>query len=210
MTISLRPFMPRLVILMFALSTAVVLAAPPGLAETRYQRGPFSAAEAPPAPEWQVSEWIRGPATSLAALEGQVVVIDFFQLWCPGCKRFSIPLMSYWEEHFAKEIAAEELALISIHTVFEGHDYQTPERLRAFVEEKKMRHPVAVDRQSAGKRLPDSMILFGTHGTPEMAIIDKAGRRSASRSSAPSIPTGQRPSSARFWPRRARTFRCRR
>ena len=147
-----------------------------GSAENRYQRGPFTAAEAIQAPEWVVSEWIRGPETSLAALKGQVVVIDFFQLWCPGCNRFSIPLMSHWEKHFAAEIADEKLALISIHTVFEGHSHQTNERLRDYVAEKNMQHPVAVDNQTPENRLPDSMILYATRGTPEMAIIDKAGR----------------------------------
>ena len=167
--------MQRIRVFLLALGLLVTTGST-AFAETRYQRGPFSAAEATPAPEWQVSEWIQGPESSLAALKGQVVVIDFFQLWCPGCNRFSIPLMSHWEEVFAEEITDGDMTLISIHTVFEGHDYQSPERLRDFVREKQMRHPVAIDRQSTGKRLPDSMILFGTHGTPEMAIIDKAGR----------------------------------
>lgn len=103
-------------------------------------------------------------------------MIDFFQLWCPGCNRFSIPLMGEWEKSFAAEIAAEKLTLISIHTVFEVHTYQTPERLREYVAEKGMRHAVAVDNLSPGNRLPDSMIRYATRGSPEMAIIDKAGR----------------------------------
>ena len=145
-------------------------------ADVRYQRGPFTAAEAKPAPEWVVSEWIRGPETSLGALKGQVVVIDFFQLWCPGCNRFSVPLMGEWEKIFAEEIASEKLTLISIHTVFEGHSYQTPERLKDYVKEKDMQHPVAMDKPKPGNHLPESMILYETRGTPEMAIVDKAGR----------------------------------
>lgn len=145
-------------------------------ADARYQRGPFSASEAKPAPEWTVSKWIRGPETTLAALKGQVVVIDFFQLWCPGCNQFSIPLMSHWEKEFAGEIKANKLKLISIHTVFEGHSYQTDERLEKFVAEKKMQHPVAVDFRANGSRLPKTMIEYNTRGTPEMAIIDKEGR----------------------------------
>ncbi len=144
-------------------------------ADSRYQRGPFSAAEAKPAPEWTISEWIRGPKTSIAELKGQVVVIDFFQLWCPGCKRFSIPLMSHWEKEFAREIAAGKLKLVSIHTVFEGHSYQSNDRLKAFVSEKKMEHPVGVDLQEKGQRLPRTMIDYRTRGTPEMSIIDKNG-----------------------------------
>ncbi|MEG7521492.1 MAG: redoxin domain-containing protein [Chromatiales bacterium] len=76
------------------------------------------------APEWDISEWINGDGTTLAALKGKVVVIDFFQLWCPGCNSFSVPLMARWEQQFADEITAGNLVMLSIHTVFEGHDYQ--------------------------------------------------------------------------------------
>lgn len=154
----------------------LVLAAASAQADARYQRGPFSAADAKPAPEWSISKWIRGPETSMKALRGQVVVIDFFQLWCPGCKRFSIPLMAFWEKEFAKEIADGKLKLVSIHTVFEGHTYQTNARLEKFVKEKNMQHPVAVDLHPEGRRLPKTMLDYKTRGTPEMSIIDKQGR----------------------------------
>lgn len=145
-------------------------------ADARYQRGPFTADEAKPAPDWTISSWIRGPETSIKDLKGQVVVIDFFQLWCPGCKHFSIPLMSLWEKEFASEIKDGKLKLVSIHTVFEGHSYQTDERLAEFVKEKDMQHPVAVDRHENGSRLPTTMRDYRTRGTPEMSIIDKQGR----------------------------------
>ena len=145
-------------------------------AQSHYQRGPFTAKEAHPAPEWTVSKWVRGPASTLKDSRGQVVVIDFFQLWCPGCKSFSIPLMGNWEKTFAKEIKQQKLKLISIHTVFEGHAYQTDERLLQFVEERQMRHPVAVDFLPTGSRLPKTMIDYQTRGTPEISIIDKNGR----------------------------------
>lgn len=145
-------------------------------ADTRYQRGPFPAAEAPAAPEWTISKWIQGPETTLQGSQGQVVIIDFFQLWCPGCNQFSIPLMAYWEDTFSEEISSGKLKLISIHTVFEGHNYQSDSRLEKFVVEKKMRHPVAVDFLPAGSRLPKTMIDYKTRGTPEMSFIDKNGR----------------------------------
>lgn len=159
-----------IVLALFAVSTARIHA------DTRYQRGPFTASEAPIAPEWTISKWIKGPETTLEDLQGQIVVIDFFQLWCPGCNHFSIPLMSHWEDVFSEEIKSQKLKLISIHTVFEGHDYQNNRRLEAYVKEKKMRHPVAVDLLPAGSRLPQTMIDYDTRGTPEMAIIDKNGR----------------------------------
>ena len=127
------------------------------------------------APEWEISEWINSEPLNLSDLKGQVVVIDFFQLWCPGCKSFSIPLMHHWEKVFEKEAAEGQIAFISIHTVFEGHNFQTPKRLRRFLKEKEIAHPVGIDRHIEGKRIPETMRRYRTMGTPEMAIIDKSG-----------------------------------
>lgn len=128
-----------------------------------------------PAPEWDIAEWINSEPVRLHDLRGQVVVIDFFQLWCPGCKSFSIPLTLRWEKEFAEDIAADRMKIVSIHTVFEGHDHQTVDRLRSFVQETGFGHPVGHDRHDIDDRLPNTMILYGTRGTPEMAIIDKNG-----------------------------------
>ncbi len=50
------------------------------------------------APEWVISEWINSAGFTLEDLQGKVIVIDFFQLWCPGCNKFSIPLMEKWKQ----------------------------------------------------------------------------------------------------------------
>jgi thiol-disulfide isomerase/thioredoxin len=128
-----------------------------------------------PAPEWIISEWMNGEGKTLQDLRGKVVIVDFFQLWCPGCNAFSIPLLKKWEHRFAKEIAAGKLKVISIHTVFEGHDYQNPDKLKKFLRRKKIHNLVGVDRHAPGERLPRTMRLFGTMGTPEMAFIDRDG-----------------------------------
>ena len=138
----------------------------------------LTSAQATPrkAPDWEISEWINGPGPTLDELRGKVVVIDFFQLWCPGCKSFSIPLMEHWEKTvFTKEVAEGRLVFVSIHTVFEGHAYQTPKRLRRFVKEKGITHPVGVARHLADRRVPETMARYKTMGTPEMAIIGKQG-----------------------------------
>tara|TARA_B100000315_G_scaffold258949_1_gene312904 strand:+ start:1709 stop:2254 length:546 start_codon:yes stop_codon:yes gene_type:complete len=127
------------------------------------------------APEWVISEWINGSGISLRALQGTVVVVEFFQLWCPGCNKFSIPLMKQWNQTFHSEINAGKLKILSIHTVFEGHDYQTPERLKNFVKEKSIHHLVGVDHHNPGEHLPETMKRYNTMGTPEVAIIDKKG-----------------------------------
>lgn len=125
-----------------------------------------------PAPEWIVSEWINSPPLALKKLRGKVVVIDFFQLWCPGCNSFSIPLMLKWEEAYKDN---SDIQLIGIHAVFEGHDYQTPARLKKYIKEKGISRPIGIDHYLSDSRVPETMIRYQTRGTPEMAIIDKNG-----------------------------------
>ena len=76
---------------------------------------------------------------------------------------------------FAKEVADGAMQFVSIHTVFEGFAYQTPQRLKGFIKRKKIHHAVGVDRAIQGQRLPQTMRRYGTMGTPEIAIIDKQG-----------------------------------
>ena len=125
------------------------------------------------APEWVISEWINSTGLTFEDLQGKVVVIDFFQLWCPGCNNFSIPLMKKWKQ---KYVDRKDIQLIGIHTVFEGHSQQTPERLRQYVKEKNITYPIGIDKYVSSQRLPETMIRYHTRGTPEMAIIDKNGR----------------------------------
>jgi thiol-disulfide isomerase/thioredoxin len=138
----------------------------------------LSLPEGSPAPDWEIAEWINSEPVQLSDMRGQVVVIDFFQLWCPGCKSFSIPLTLKWEKEFAEEIANDQMKIVSIHTVFEGHRHQTVDRLKKFVTETGFGHPVGHDLHddTIHDRLPITMIKYGTRGTPEIAIVDKEGR----------------------------------
>ena len=126
-----------------------------------------------PAPEWQVSQWINGDPGRMSSLRGKVVLIEFFQLWCPGCNSFSIPLFQRWNERYA---GRDDVVLVSIHTVFEGHELQTPERLREFVREKGIEHSVGIDAYDEEDELvPVTMRRFATRGTPHVVIVDKQG-----------------------------------
>ncbi len=61
------------------------------------------------APELEISEWINGEGITLESLCGKVVIIEFFQLWCPGCNHSSILLMEKWGGDFYHQISAGEL-----------------------------------------------------------------------------------------------------
>jgi thiol-disulfide isomerase/thioredoxin len=126
------------------------------------------------APDWQVSEWINGDPGSISDHRGKVILIDFFQLWCPGCNDFSIPLFQKWTEEFGSR---DDVLVVSIHTVFEGHEMQTPQLLRSFVVEKGITHPVGIDAYpSKNARVPVTMDRYETGGTPHIAIIDQSGK----------------------------------
>jgi thiol-disulfide isomerase/thioredoxin len=127
------------------------------------------------APMWDVSEWINGSPGNVTNLTGKVVIVEFFQMACPGCNAFSIPLVKRWGKVFAREIASGKLLIVSIHTVFEAHERQNPSRLRAFLRQKGIKHPVGIDRHKAGHHVPETMKTYQTRGTPEMVFIGKAG-----------------------------------
>lgn len=127
------------------------------------------------APEFDVAQWINGDAISINDLQGQVVIIDFFQLWCPGCNTFSIPLMHEWEEKYKNQIKKNQLKILSIHTVFEGHNVQTLTALKIFLKIRGINHLVGNDRLLPGQTIPETMKRYQTRGTPEVAIIDKNG-----------------------------------
>ncbi len=126
-------------------------------------------------PGCDIAEWINEDRGNVDALRGKVVVIDFFQLWCPGCNQFSGPLLKHWQQMFERHIADGQLVLVKIHTVFEGHSYQTVRRLRSYLKEKQISLPVGVDRRANGQRLPETMRSYRTRGTPEIAVIDRDG-----------------------------------
>ena len=125
------------------------------------------------APEWVISEWINSDGLTLTGLRGKVVIIDFFQLWCPGCNKFSGPLMEKWRQKYNDR---QDIQLIGIHTVFEGHSQQTPKRLRQYIKEKNITYPVGIDDYVSSQRMPETMIQYHTRGTPEIVIIDKKGK----------------------------------
>ena len=128
-----------------------------------------------PAPAWEISGWLNDYPGDLQDNRGKVIVIDFFQLWCPGCNTFTGPLMQQWQDRFATEIESGELLLVKIHTVFEGHDVQTVERLKLYLEEKGISLPVGIDKHLNGDYRPETKKRYKTSGTPEVVIIDREG-----------------------------------
>lgn len=127
---------------------------------------------APTLPDWSVSQWFNtsGKPLSLSDLRGKIVVVETFQMLCPGCVVHGIPLAQQINEAFSKD----QVAVIGLHTVFEHHEAMTPVSLEAFLHEYRIGFPVGVDTPGKGA-LPVTMERYGLRGTPTLLIVDVAG-----------------------------------
>lgn len=125
------------------------------------------------APELTVSDWLNTDAPlSLAALRGSVVVIEAFQMLCPGCVSHGLPQAKRVAETFRDE----DVVVLGLHTVFEHLEVQgTHSALAAFMHEYRIPFPVAIDAPGENGRLPETMSAYGMRGTPTLLLIDRAG-----------------------------------
>lgn len=124
------------------------------------------------APEWQTSQWFNSPPLRLDALRGRVVVLEVFQMLCPGCVAHALPQAL----EIAQTFRPEEVAVIGLHSVFEHHAAMTPVALEAFLHEYRIGFPVGVDLAVAGSLIPATMQAYAMQGTPTTILIDRAGR----------------------------------
>ncbi|MCV2884607.1 redoxin domain-containing protein [Aestuariibacter sp. AA17] len=124
------------------------------------------------APELKVSKWLgTDDNISLDSLKGQVVLIEAFQLLCPGCVTHAIPQAIKARKIFADH----ELKVLGLHTVFEHHEAMQEATLSAFMHEYRINFPVGIDVASANTPIPQTMSLYDMRGTPTTLIIDKEG-----------------------------------
>ena len=126
----------------------------------------------PAAPELAVTRWFNTVGNpSLVGLRGEVVVIEAFQMLCPGCVSHGLPQAGRIQQAFG-----DAVTLLGLHCVFEHHDAMTPVSLEAFLYEYRITFPVGVDAHVPGTTLPITMGRFQLRGTPSLVVIDRAGR----------------------------------
>lgn len=114
------------------------------------------------APELTVERWFNTPHDlRLGDLRGKVVVVEAFQMLCPGCILHGIPLAQSVQRMFPPE----QVAVLGLHSVFEHHLAMTPVSLEAFLHEFRVTFPVAVDAPVRG-RFPGPWRPTGCAGRP--------------------------------------------
>ncbi|CAN7152050.1 TlpA disulfide reductase family protein [Microbacterium maritypicum] len=119
-----------------------------------------------------VSDWVNSAPISPESLRGRVVVVEAFQMLCPGCVSHGLPLAQRLHGMFD----SRELVVLGLHTVFEHHAVMGREALEAFLSEYRIEFPVAIDRPLDGQAIPATMHRYGLRGTPSTIIVDREGR----------------------------------
>lgn len=128
---------------------------------------------APPAPDWQVQQWFNtSTPPTLASLRGKVIVLESFQMLCPGCVSHGLPQALRVHAGFSRD----RVAVIGLHTVFEHRDVMTPAALQAFLHEYRIPFPVGVDQPAPRGPIPLTMRAYAMQGTPTLTLIDRHGR----------------------------------
>ena len=118
-----------------------------------------------------ISQWFNTDTDlQLPDLRGKVVLLEAFQMLCPGCVSHGLPQAQSVHDAFS----GQDLAVLGIHTVFEHHDAMTPVSLEAFLYEYKITFPVGVDRQTE-QSIPETMAAYRMRGTPSTILIDRQG-----------------------------------
>ncbi len=124
------------------------------------------------APELSVSQWFNTKNDlSLANLRSRVVLIEAFQMLCPGCVTHALPQAQSVHDMFPHD----KVTVLGLHTVFEHHAAMTPVSLEAFLHEYRITFPVAVD-EPGESTMPRTMAAYAMQGTPTLLIIDQQGR----------------------------------
>jgi hypothetical protein len=78
------------------------------------------------APSLQVSEWVQGGPITLGDLQNKIVVVEVFQVNCPGCFIYGLP--EAIEIH--NRYSAQGVVVLGLATAFEDYDKNTPENLK--------------------------------------------------------------------------------
>jgi len=126
----------------------------------------------PPAPPLLVERWFNSPHDiTLESLRGKVVVVEAFQMLCPGCVSHGIPQAQRIQAAFG----SADVVVLGLHTVFEHHAAMTPVSLKAFLHEYKVTFPVGVDLAHESG-MPQTMRGYHMQGTPTLILIDPQGR----------------------------------
>jgi cytochrome c biogenesis protein CcmG/thiol:disulfide interchange protein DsbE len=110
------------------------------------------------APDFTLPE-LSGPPIHLAALRGQVVVVNFWASWCAECHTEQDALNATWAKF-------RDSGVVMLGVDFEDNDADA----RDYIASEGSDYPVVVDGDSR------TALAFGVRGVPETYVVDQSGR----------------------------------
>jgi hypothetical protein len=124
------------------------------------------------APELLVQTWFNSDRSLLiSGLRGRVVVLVAFQALCPHSVAGAVPQAQRIFETFEPK----DVAVIGLHATFEHHDAFSLAMLKAFIQEYRLKFPIALDQPNPTSPIPLTMERYKMRGTPSLVLIDRHG-----------------------------------
>ena len=133
------------------------------------------------APEWDIDGWANTVGVTRKSFEGQVVLLDFWAMWCGPCIA-TFPHLREWREEFGDQ--GFEIVGVTQYYNFEWDDEQkrasraseeiTPQKeretLASFLEHHQLEHPVMLAPKNS-----EMSSNYGVKGIPHVVLIDRDG-----------------------------------
>ena len=117
------------------------------------------------APEFRgLLQWFNSPPLSLAALKGQVVLVDFWTYACINCLR-TLPHVNRLAETYRNQ----GLVVVGVHTPEFAFE-RSASNVQAAIRRHGVKHPVAMDNDYATWK------AFGNQYWPAHYLVDGRGR----------------------------------
>ena len=127
------------------------------------------------APPLQAASWLNvnvAEPPTLETMRGRVVLLHAFQMHCPACHELATPQAQRVHDRFPRD----DVAVLGLHSVFEDHESQSPERLARYVREQRLTFPIAIDAPGGADGIPLTMKALNLDGTPTLILLDREGR----------------------------------
>ena len=108
------------------------------------------------APNVKISEWVQGIPTNIDKLRGKVIVLEVFQVNCPGCFLYGLPQSISLYERFKNN----DVKVIGLATAFEDYDKNTLDNLKSLLTEGKVIGETYKALRQHGKLVNDDKLYY--------------------------------------------------